>query len=281
MSTRPISPTPRTSSLHATTSQPPTPPTPPAVPVSHSGAGGGGRASTSGWGPPEPPGGAGSSPPRRSIPALLAAGGLVTIVVALVLVFGLARPPELASLADEPEPALTAGIAWTQWEEGGSCLYTLDAAGTEHELGCGYDGEEPVAWNEDGIAMPVWGPRAGVEFIDPETGEVTETVAGEPEEWFGRDDGAVRGRVVDGTLTVTLRDEGVELWRVDVEGDYTVDTGVLSPDGEWVVLVDRSGRLLLVPSDGSAAPRVWHEVDQTWLRPVWEGTPLPARGDEG
>lgn len=263
-----------TSPRHTAPATPPTPPTPP--PSLDAAAGGGSSGSASGGGPADPLDGGASSPPRRSLPTLLVAGALVTVVVALVLVFGIARPPELVSLADEPEPALTAGIAWSAWEEGGACLYTLDPAGTQREVGCGYDGEELLAWTDDGIAMLVWGPRDGAELIDPDTGEVVDTVAGQPEEWFGRDAGVVRSRVVDGTLTVTLRDGGVELWRVDVAGNYTVDDGFLSPDGEWVLLVDRSGRLLLVPSDGSAAPRVWAEVEESWVRPVWEGSALPT-----
>ncbi len=255
-----------TPSTSSTSSTPPPPP---------SGDGGGPADGT-----PESatdPGGTSPSP-QRSLIALLAAATLVAVVVVLVLVFGIARPPALLTLAEEPEPTLTSSIAWSQWEPDGACLHVLAPSGEARQVGCGYDGEELVAWTDDAIAMLVWGPREGLELIDPDTGEVVDTdaVAGVSEEWFDHRGGAVRSRTVDGTLTVTLRESDVELWRVDAPEAYRVNDGFLSPDGEWVVLVDRAGRLLLVPSDGSAEPRVWHEVEESWVRPVWEGTPLPA-----
>jgi hypothetical protein len=252
-----------TTSTSSTSSTPPPPP-----------AGDGGGPTGGAPGPAADPGGTSSS--RRSLVALLAAAGLVVVVVALVLVFGIARPPALATLAEQPEPTLTASLAWTQWEEGGVCVHVVSPSGEARQVGCSYDAEEVVAWTDDGIAMAVWGPRHALELIDPDTGEVVDTVDGEPEEYVGRGGDAVRSRTVDGTLTVTLRDSGVELWRVDVPDTYDVNDGFLSPDGEWVVLVDRAGRLLLVPADGSSEPRVWHEVEESWVRPVWEGTPLPG-----
>lgn len=257
-------------------SMPPPPSTPPPPPAGDGGGPAGGTPA-----PATDPGGTSSSP-QRSLVALLAAATLVVVVIALVLVFGIARPPALATLAEEPEPALTASLAWSQWEDGGACLYVVAPSGEARQVGCDYDGEELVAWTDDGIAMLVWGPRDGLELIDPDTGEVADTVAfaGHPEEWFDHAGGAVGSRTVDGTLTVTLRDSDVELWRVDAPETYGVNDGFLSPDGEWVVLVDRAGRLLLVPADGSSQPRVWHEVEQTWVRPVWEGTALPTAGAE-
>ena len=260
-------------SITSTSSTSSTPPPPP--------AGGGGGPTGGTPGPAADPGETPSSS-QRSLVALLAAAGLVVAVVALVLVFGVARPPALATLADEPEPELTASLAWSHWEQDGACVNVVAPSGEHREVGCGFDGEELVAWTDDGIAMLVWGPRDGVELIDPDTGEVVDTVAvtGVAEEWFGREGDAVRSRTVDGTLTVTLREGDVELWRVDVPETYGVDDGFLSPDGEWVVLVDRAGRLLLVPADGSREPRVWHEVEESWVRPVWEGTPLPGPVDQ-
>ena len=257
-----------TTSLSSTASTPPPPP-PPA-------SGGGG---STGGAPGSATGPGGTSPsPQRSLVALLAAATLVVVVIALVLVFGIARPPALPTLAEEPEPSLTASLAWTQWDGdgGGSCVHVLTPSGEERQVGCFFDGEELVAWTDDGIAMAVWGPRHAVELIDPDTGEVVDRIDGEPEEYVGRGGDAVRSRTVDGTLTVTLREGDVELWRVDVPDTYDVNDGFLSPDGEWVVLVDRAGRLLLVPADGSREPRVWHEVEESWVRPVWEGTPLPG-----
>lgn len=218
-----------------------------------------------------------SDPGSRSLPALLAAAVLVVAVIVLVLVFGIARPPELATVEEVPAPSPEASIVWSQWDDGDTCIHTVDPQGARSEIGCGYEGQELVAWNEEGIVVLVWGPpREAAEIIDPDTGEIVgRTDVGDPEEWLEPDGGAVRSRHRDGTLTVTLRDSGVVLWQVEAPENYGVNDGVLSPDGRWVVLVDRSERLLLVPADGSSQPRVWAEVEDSWVRPVWEGSAVP------
>jgi hypothetical protein len=234
---------------------------------------------TPGGTPPSPP-----SPVRpsrvsssgsRSLPALLAAAALVVVVVVLVLLFGIAQPPELATVQETPAPSPEASIAWSQWEDGDTCIHTVDPQGVRTEVGCGYESQELVAWTEDGIVVLVWGPREAAEIIDPATGEVVGRYDREPDEWFEAGGGAVHSRHVDGTLTVTLRESGEVLWQVEAPESYGVNDGVLSPDGRFVVLIDQSERLLLVPADGSAAPRVWAEVEESWIRPVWEGSAVP------
>jgi hypothetical protein len=234
---------------------------------------------TPGGMPPSPPApvrsSRGSSSGSRSLPALLAAAGLVVVVVVLVLLFGIARPPELATVQERPAPSPEAGIAWSQWDDGDTCIHTVDPQGVRTEVGCGYESQELIAWTEDGIVVLVWGPREAAELIDPATGDVVGQIDGTPEDWLEAGGGAVHSRHVDGTLTVTLRQSGEVLWRVEAPETYGVNDGVLSPDGRFVVLVDHSERLLLVPADGSAEPRVWAEVEESWIRPVWEGSAVP------
>ena|SRR6056297_1972797 len=238
-----------------------------------SGGAGGTREGSSASGPPSPPGPDSS----RSMPALVAAAVLVVAVVVLVLLFGVARPPQLATVQEAPAPSPGASVAWSQWEAGGSCLHTVDPQGARTEVGCGYEGQDLVAWTDEGIVLLVWGPRSAGEIIDPDTGEVVGRIDAEAEDRrLGPQVGAVRSRYLDGTLTVTLADSGVELWQVEAPENYDVNEGVLSPDGAWVAMVDRSERLLLVPADGSVEPRVWAEVGDGWVRPVWEGSALPA-----
>lgn len=234
---------------------------------------------TGGGSPPSRPSSPRSSTGPRSLPALVAAAVVIVVVVVLVLLFGVARPPQLATVEEVPTPSPEASVAWSQWGDGGSCIHTVDPQGTRSEVGCGYEGQELVAWTDEGIVVLVGVPRGEAEVIDPDTGQVVDQIDGEPEEWFGPGGGAIHSRNLDGTLTVTLRDSGVELWQVDAHENYDVNTGVLSPDGRFVVMVDRSERLLLVPADGSAAPRVWAEVDESWIRPVWEGSTLTAPED--
>jgi len=248
----------------------------PAGAASPSGDGGGtgrGRRSSS---PGSPPSASGA----RSVPALVAAAVLVVVAIGLVLVFGIARPPQLATVTEDPTPSPEASLAWTRWADGGSCLITLDPQGVEDEVGCGYEGQELVAWTDEGIMLLGPGPPGSASIIDPATGEMVGQLDVDPDGWSEPRDSAVHSTTVDGTLTVLLRDSGTELWRVEAPENYRIRDGVLSPDERFVVLVDSADRLLLVPADGSAEPRVWAEVEESWVQPVWEGSTSPT-ADEG
>ena len=214
--------------------------------------------------------------PRRSIVALVAAAVLIAVAVALVLVFGVARPPQLPTLAEQPDPAPPASVTWSRWQEGFACVDTLAPDGTVTEVACDLSGDEVLAWDDEGIALWVWEPRERIELLDPATGEVTGT---RPANGHRFDEGHtddLRVRHADGTLTVRLADSGALLWEVEAHDNYRVHQGSVSPDGQWVAMFDSAGRLLLVPADGASEPRVWHDAEQQWQAPVWEGTPLPA-----
>jgi len=225
--------------------------------------------------PPDAPSSGGAGIPPRSVAALIAAAVLVVGVVVLVLVLGVARPPALPTVAEQPDPAPPASVAWTRWQEGFACVDTLAPDGTVTEIACDLQGEEILAWDADGIALWVWGPREMVEILDPATGEVVDTRPASGQLLDERPMDALRVRHDDGRLTVQLRDTGEVLWEVDAHANYRVREGSLSPDGEWVAMFDSAGRLLVAPTDGSVEPRVWHEDDEQWQSPVWEGTPLP------
>jgi hypothetical protein len=222
---------------------------------------------------PTPPAGEGTGPPRRSIVALVAAASVVVITVGLVLVFGLARPPALASLAAEPEPDLPA-VTWVRWERE-ACLEIATADAQIREVTCGLRGEEVVGWDEVGIGMLVWDRTEAVEVIDPETGEVVEVRPMRGDLWEERDREwrRVDARNRDGVLTVRL--DGTVLWEVEAPDAYWLNTGAVSPDGRYVVAVD-SDRLLLLDATGAREPRVWLDDMESWQTPVWEGTPMPG-----
>jgi hypothetical protein len=207
--------------------------------------------------------------------ALIGAGVLIVVVVALVLVFGIARPPELATLADDPAPAPTAAVAWTAFDRDGSCLYVAEPDGTTESLRCDLEGGDIWGWDDDGIALLTYGLTEDLQRIDPQTGETLER-----ERLDGIDPSRppltarVAGRNQDGTLTVIRHDSEDVVWEVDAPEGYTINDGALSPDGEWVVMVDSAERVLVVPADGSAEPRIWADGANVWQAPVWEGTPM-------
>lgn len=227
--------------------------------------------------------------PRRGLVTLIGAGVALAATVGLVLAFGVARPPALAALSDEPTPPPPGGVAWTSWDDGEECLHVASPDGTTRELRCTRDGGGEIrGWDEGGITLLDHGPALELIVIDPATGEVVERRdpeepdAGDAEPGDDREPrplgvGGVDSRYEDGVLTVRRVDSDVVLWEVEAPENYRVDQGAVSPDGDWVVLLDGVGRLLLVPADGSAAPRVWAETGSSWQIPVWEGTPVDER----
>lgn len=220
--------------------------------------------------------------PRRSLAALVAAAIALVVIVALVLLFGVARPPTVTPLADDPAPAPPGGVAWTSWDAGEECLHVATPDGSTRELRCSRAGGGEIrGWDEDGITLLDRGPTQELVVIDPATGEVAarRALPSDPEPGEDREprplgSGGIDSRYEDGVLTVRHVDEDVVLWAVEAPENYRVDQGAVSPDGEWVVLLDGVGRLLLVPADGSAAPRLWAETEVSWQVPVWEQTPV-------
>ncbi|MFP4148748.1 MAG: hypothetical protein ACLFV0_04595 [Nitriliruptoraceae bacterium] len=244
---------------------PPSGPPPSGPPPPSAGRGAQGAASTAG------------TAHTRSLAALVAAALVLVGTVVLVLVFGLARPPQLPSLAADPEPDLP-GVAWMSWDRG-TCLLVAGADGAVDEVACGLQGGEVVGWDADGIATAVRGPSSGgIELLDPDTGEVVDTqpladdAAREPATPSGRSE----TRTVDGVLTVNL--DGTVLWATEAPEAYWVEPGSLSPDGRWVAAFDSADRLLVLDATGAQPPRVWLEGVEGWRPPVWEGTPVPSSG---
>ncbi len=222
--------------------------------------------------------------PPRGLLTLIGAGVALVATVVLVLVFGVARPPALTALADDPTPPPPGGVAWTSWDDDEQCLRVVAPDGSTRELRCVRDGGgEILAWDGDGIVLVDHGPAQELIVIDPVTGEVVERrSAGDPDPLEDRQPrrlgaGGVDSRYEDGVLTVRNVEDDVVLWEVEAPENYRIDQGAISPDGDWVVLLDGVGRLLLVPADGSAAPRVWAETGSSWQVPVWEGTPVDER----
>jgi hypothetical protein len=208
----------------------------------------------------------------RSVPLLVAAGVLVLAVVAAVLLFGVDRPPSLAWVADEPDPAPPAGVAWMGWHENESCVSVARPSGEVERVWCDRAGGELVGWPEPGLLqLRTWEDGDVTRTIDAETGEVVGRIAGPEEGWLGPEQ-AVWTQHRDGRLTVRLQTDDSVLWETAAPERYDVHASALSTDGDWVAMIDAAERLLVVPADGSAPPRVWAADVDSWEPPVWEGT---------
>jgi hypothetical protein len=218
---------------------------------------------------------------RRSIASLVAAGMVVVTTVIVVLVLGVARPPELALLGPSERPERS--LAVFAYRDRGQCLDVVTPQGQVREVRCGLDGVGPaIAWDEVGIVVLRY-DRLGevLETLDPVTGEVVarETLAdGGPQDLIGRGgrDGWVSSERDGGRLTVRDAD-GRILWIVAAPESYRVEVGALDAATGRRALVDSARRLLLL-EPGAAAPRIWVEdLGTSYAELIWEGTERAGR----
>lgn len=213
---------------------------------------------------------------RRSIALLIAAGVAVVSTVIVVLVLGVARPPELALLGPSERPERS--IAVFVYRDRGQCLDVVTPDGQVREVRCGLDGVGPaIAWDGAGIVVLRF-DRLGevLETLDPFTGEVVtrETLAdGGSQDLTGRDgrDGWVSSER-DGGLLIVRDADGRILWNVEAPESYRVEAGALDAATGRRALIDSAGRLLLLDL-GAEVPRVWVEdLGTSYAELIWEGT---------
>lgn len=214
---------------------------------------------------------------RGSLAYLLGAVGLIAIVAVLVMVFGVVHPPALPSLksAGVTPPG---GVAWTQWDDVDDCTALMVARpdGSVDRLACDDNSGDVLAWTKAGVVTLSWVSSGAVLLTrDPISGEVVnrDSTTGDYAGDFGSNVTSFRR---DGKLVVTLEPLGRELWTVAVRRGYEVRVGAMSPDGGWVAMTDTADRLLLVLATGGD-PVVWASgASNSWMAPVWEGTPIPS-----
>lgn len=221
------------------------------------------------------------SPPRRPW-ALFAAAAIAVAVTALVLVFGVARPPALPSIDEQSVVVPTASIAWTAPTSSGAadgsqdttCVHVVAPDGADREVVCERSWPELTGWDDEGIVLADWSGRAPVwVWYDAQTGEpVREAEDAELE--LDRDATRIRTRREDGALLVSVDSSRDVVWQVPAPAAYDVVAGARSPDGAFLALVDTADRLLVMPADGAQPPVVWAEGLASWQTPVWEGTPV-------
>jgi hypothetical protein len=215
---------------------------------------------------------------RRTVGFLAAAAALIALVAGLVLAFGVERPPRLETIA-ESGATPPGGVALLQWDDRGGCLalHVIRPDGTAAASGCDSSLEGIVGWTPEGIVVTAWLDDAQVlRTYDPQSLAMVSSRAPSDSKMAGVGDGIGTESSSDGTMTVYWGADYHVLWRVDAPANYRVESGTRSPDGRWFALTDTAGRLLLVPADGSASPRVWVTGlgANPWPGPVWEGTPV-------
>ncbi|MFA9430871.1 hypothetical protein [Egicoccus sp. AB-alg2] len=208
---------------------------------------------------------------RRSIGLLVLAGALVLVVVTLTVLFGLERPPALSALADEPDPAPPAAVAWMAWENEESCIHVAQPTGPVATPWCSPEGAEIAGWTDDGdVLVRVWDGATRLRSVDPANGQVTGQHADTTDEPLGESAAVWTERDGD-TLIVHDATTDAQVWRVRAPDRYRIETSAYAPGEDWLAMVDTAGRLLVAPSDGSVPPRVWASDVPPWPGVAWEG----------
>lgn len=208
--------------------------------------------------------------PVRQRWALVGAVAVVVVVVVIVVLFGLVPYPDLVPVTAEPDPPVTARLAYLDYEDArGECLHLVDGRGHDREVGCGagYGGE--LRWLDDErLAVAAFGPPgASIRVIDASTGEVAKILQGPLEPPAASDvrhDGArvyADGRDGEVWVAVIEPDGGTRrVLELDGPATYSLNQTVWTSDGEWIVALDSIGRLVVVDAGGRTAPRLWAEI---------------------
>jgi hypothetical protein len=239
---------------------------------------------------------------RRTVIAITGAVAIVLVVALGIIVFGYVPLPDYPRLDDDPDPAIPGMIVYVEASNEQSCLVTISAGGgAATEMACERDGgyfDQNLAWTADGLVVTMQYGRQGREIVayDPQTGrEVERIVVDEPpsnrpprivepnltrpEERMTRADGA-RLEIAhrpEGETAVRLRDaEGQRRDLLAAEGprNYEFVSAQWSPDGEWVLVADSRGRLIVVDAGGET-PRLlverngrdWWTTSAAWFIP--------------
>lgn len=238
---------------------------------------------------------------RRAVTAWLAATS-VLIVVAIMILVGVADPaPRYPSLSDDPDDSIPGTVAYVT-SDNESCLRTVLASGSDpQELGCDDQMLQSLAWAADGAILVIRFGDENRELVrlDAETGEEIEAVSfaslskterRETREALGhrarmeRGDGAsVRVRhgyegsgeyedSEESESVVVRHSDGKKQTILTAEGTgsrYGFETAQWSPDGEWVLVADSVGRLLIVAVEGASEARVLVDEGSGHLGGAW------------
>lgn len=223
----------------------------------------------------------------KPVGASIAAVVILTATVLLIVLFGFIPLPEVPSLSERPDPAIPGTVAYvdhTGREE--ACIYRVDASGGDPtKVYCEPSRffDSALSWTSEGNivfqSFEGFGPETVV--IDSETGTELARVPASPEDELDeprmgfemafdrieRADGALLATNSDfrGGASVAVSLDGTRriLWEVeDAPQDYQFQNAQWSPDGNWILVSDSAGRLIILAAEGPANPRLLVERNE-------------------
>lgn len=207
--------------------------------------------------------------------ALVWSGAAIVVIgVGTMSLLQIDRPPSYPSLSEQPDSSIPGTVVYLQvTADQGECLYTVPAAGGEsRRLTCMAGPFKGIAWVSDGRILVKRGWPAVYSQVDTDTGEEISTVPAADLSKADRrranavTDGRWRTERADGAV-VERRDYGVVVRSAegettimplqdDVSSRYSLNNLQWAPDGEWVLVSDSVGRLLIVAADGDPPARI-------------------------
>ena len=226
---------------------------------------------------------------RKVITSVVASVVVVGVVVGLVLAFAIIPLPEYPLLSDQPDSSIPGTVAFARWEQDGQCISTVPAGGGEEHLVICEDnigfGEFAPGWTAEGLLVVEEFRPSGESFrlIDPDTGDTVERVPFEQTQVIrepirinafaeSRDGLSVEVDGSRGEPRLVIYGEGTAertILSADGPADYWYDWATWSPDGNWILVNDSEGRVLVISPTGDPNPRILVEDIDSWMAASW------------
>lgn len=198
----------------------------------------------------------------RRVGPVVAVIGVLGALVALV--WFAVGPDNVVGPVSESSVVVPAMAAFDA-DASDACIDLVDGTGTAERL-CTDLAPGFLEPQLEGDLIILYGGMGGQLVVDPETGE-TRPLEEADERDLGRPGGIGREAMPVGSEVRVWQPSGEGELLLDVGGPATrLDMAVLSPDGEWVVVSDGTGRVLVGRTDDPTTVYEWFRMDDDqWL----------------
>lgn len=214
---------------------------------------------------------------RRAVGSAVAAVAMFAVAVGVILLWGRTTPPQLPSLAEQPEPRLEAAVAYIAEGSGEQpCVVVVDLSdGSRDVRGCPDVDLSEATVSDDGRTVRAVGrhPAGRLELTFDADGLASRRlVTGDEAPRAEQLPEPHRAQRADATRVVTgYGDDRAEVTVFDADGrvraqrrfdggDYAITRARWIGDGEWLVLFDNAGRLLVADEQLGEARVVANDV---------------------
>jgi hypothetical protein len=202
----------------------------------------------------------------RRVGPVVAVVGVLGALVALVW-FAVA-PDNVVGPVSEASVVVPASAVFDA-DAGDACIELVDGTGAAEQLCTDLDPGflEPSLQGDLVVVLA----RNGPVVVDPDSGETTPLAEADERDRSGPG-GLGREAMPVGSEVRVWQPSGEGAVLLDVGGPATrLDGAVLSPDGDWVVVSDGEGRVLVGRTDDPTTVYEWFRVDDGYWFDVYNG----------